>query len=307
MVDYSTMKTILGPKIWSDPDFEDLSSEAKLIVFWLLTSASRDNAGIVRISNKRIAFECSINDVNKYLDEAVQSGSFVKYEDRIWIKNWITKQIGVGGSLIKNNMLKSVLKCVEESPVKLQQLIIKEYPILKELKEKQNPSQGASKGVARDKERKGKERKGKDIIYNNDNIIKEPVSEKMPANKIEAFCAKLAKLYGSNLNAITPESKRIIWDRGITKKEEERVLLFVKKHRSGKLKDEHPIATTANRALINIGDLIERAFACNIGDLGYKKTKLKPLPVIKVDDTPLTEEQKAELKEIQLKIKKGKL
>ena len=301
------MKTILGPKIWSDPDFEDLSCEAKLVVFWLLTSASRDNAGVVRISNKRIAFECSINNVDTYLDEAMNSGSFVRYQDRVWIKNWITKQIGIGGSLIKNNMLKSVLKCVEECPIQLQELIIKEYPILKELKEKQTPSQGAPKGVARGKERIGKERIGQDNIYTNNNDIKEPESKRVPANKIEAFCEKLAKLYGSNLNAITPESKRILWDRGITKKEEERVLLFVKKHRAGKLKDEHPIATTANRALINIGDLIERAFACNVGDLGYKKTKPKPLPVIKVDDTPLTDEQKAELKEIQLKIKKGKL
>lgn len=294
------MKTILGPNIWSDPDFEDLSCEAKLIVFWLLTSASRDNAGIVRISNKRIAFECSISNVEKYLSEALQSGSFIKHKDRVWIKNWVTKQIGTGSGLIKNNMLKSVLKCVKECPKELQDIIINEYPILNELKDKETPSDGARKVVARDKERKGKESEGKEKINN----VK---PDRLPANEIELFCSKLAKLYGSNLNAINPESKRILWERGINKKEQDRVLLFVKKHRAGKLKDEHPIATTANRALINIGDLIERAFACNVGDLGFKKTKPKPLPVVETDNTPLTDEQKAELKEIQLKIKKGKL
>ena len=97
----------------------------------------------------------------------------------------------------------------------------------------------------------------------------------------------------------------MVWDRGMTKKEEERVLTYVKKHRAGNLKDEHPIATTANRALINIGDLIERAFACNIGGMGYKPPK--PMKELQSDYTPLTEEQRKEMQKMKEKIKKGKL
>jgi len=301
------MKAIIAPAIWSDPDFENLSSDAKLIVFWLLTSSSRDNAGVVRISAKRISFECSIPNPEEILSEALGSGSFEQHGDRIWIKNWITKQIGTGTSLVKNNMMKSVFKCIKDYPVLLQQAILDKYPELKEIKEKiESPLQGVTKGVASPLEggRKGKERIGKDrIIYKED--IKEPEKERKPANKIDLFCEKLSKLYGSSLKSINPESKRIVWDRGITKEEEQRVLLFVKKHRAGNLKDEHPIATTANRALINIGDLIERAFACNIGSLGYKKKKAKPIQLPDSDPTPLTEEQKKEIQEMQLKLKKG--
>lgn len=304
------MKAIIGPTIWADPDFESLSCEAKLVVFWLLTSSSRDNAGVVRISNKRISFECSIPNPEEILQEALSSGSFEMHGDRIWIKNWITKQIGSGHSLVKNNMMKSVLKCIQDYPPLLQDAILVKYPELREIKEKMtSPLQGAPKGVASPSEgpRKGKERKGKDnnIYINNIKEEEEEKIERVPANKIDQFCERLAKLYGSNLNAINPESKRILWDRGITKKEEERVLLFVKKHRAGKLKDEHPIATTANRALLNIGDLIERAFACNIGDLGYQMKKAKPIPLPESDPTPLTEDQKKEIKEMREKLKKG--
>jgi hypothetical protein len=301
------MKAILGPTIWADPDFENLSCEAKLLVFWLLTSASRDNAGVVRISEKRISFECSIPNPNEILEEALSSGSFEMHGDRVWISNWITKQIGSGVGLVRNNMMKSVLKCVAEYPEQLQKAIFNKYPELKEIKEKQrSPSEGGSKGVVSPSEgpRKGKERKGKDNnIYIED--IKEVEKDRPPANKVDSFCDKLAKLYGSRLSAITPESKRMIWDRGMTKREEQRVLMYVKKHRAGNLKDEHPIATTANRAMINIGDLIERAFACNMGGMGYKKPK--PMKELKSDDTPLTEEQRLEMQEIKEKIKKGNL
>ena len=301
------MKAILGPTIWADPDFENLSCEAKLLVFWLLTSASRANAGVVRISEKRISFECSIPNPNEILEEALSSGSFEMHGDRVWISNWITKQIGSGVGLVRNNMMKSVLKCVAEYPEQLQKAIFNKYPDLKEIKEKQrSPSEGGSKGVVSPSEgpRKGKERKGKDNnIYIED--IKEVEKDRPPANKVDSFCDKLAKLYGSGLSAITPESKRMIWDRGMTKREEQRVLMYVKKHRAGNLKDEHPIATTANRAMINIGDLIERAFACNMGGMGYKKPK--PMKELKSDDTPLTEEQRLEMQEIKEKIKKGNL
>jgi len=308
------MKAILGPTIWADPDFENLSCEAKLLVFWLLTSASRDNAGVVRISEKRISFECSIPNPQEILEEALSSGSFEIHGDRVWISNWITKQIGSGVGLVRNNMMKSISKCVADYPEQLQNAIFNKYPELKEIKENQSsPSQGGTKGLGRGleggskgqgKERKGKERKGKEDYKIHTKDIKEE-KPKPPANKVESFCDRLARLYGSGLEAINPESKRMVWDRSMTKKEEERVLMYVKKHRAGNLKDEHPIATTANRAMINISDLIERAFACNMGGMGYKAPK--PIKEIESDDTPLTDEQRLEMKEMQEKIKRGNL
>ena len=149
------MKALIDSNIWSDPDFEKLSANAKLIVFWLLTSPSRDNAGVVRVSEKRVAFECSVESPEEILKEAMGSGSFVVQGDRVWIRKWIAKQIGAGDSLVRNNMMKSVQKCIASHPKELRQEIYKTYPELIP-----TPSEGVTKPLVRDKERKGKEREG---------------------------------------------------------------------------------------------------------------------------------------------------
>ena len=72
--------------------------------------------------------------------------------------------------------------------------------------------------------------------------------------------------------------------------------MYVKKHRKGALKDEPLIPTTANRALLGIGDLIDRAFACHIPS--KKDFVRKPMPT--VPDTPPVSSD--ELKKIKAKV-----
>jgi len=281
------MKALIGSDIWSDPDFESLSAEAKLIVFWLLTSPSRDNAGVVRVSERRVAFECSIPNPKDILEEAVRSGSFVVKGDRIWIKNWITKQIGAGDSLVRNNIMKSVQKCIKTHPIELRAQIYETYPELKP----STPSQGGYlPPMEPPTEGQGKEREGKGSEGNN-----------KKAEEINEFAGALAGLYGSTLDKITPESKRMVWERGITKEEAARVLRYVKKHRAGNLKDEPLIPTTANRALLGISDLIDRAFACYMPTV--KDLAAKPLPV-SPPPTPVSEEELKEIKEGMAALKK---
>ena len=263
------MKALIDGNIWSDPDFENLSANAKLIVFWLLTSPSRDNAGVVRVSHKRVAFECSVESPEEILDEAMGSGSFVVHGDRVWIRKWIAKQIGAGDSLVRNNMMKRVQKCIASHPKEVRQEIYKTYPELIP-----TPSEGGDQPPSKGQ---GKERKGK-------------------GKEIEEFAGALAELYGSTIDKINPESIRAVWDRGITKEESERVLMYVKKHRKGALKDEPLIPTTANRALLGIGDLIDRAFACQIPS--KKDFVRKPMPTVP-DSPPVSSD---ELKKIKAKV-----
>ena len=265
------MKALIGSDIWSDPDFENLSANAKLIVFWLFTNPSRDNAGVVRVSPKRVSFECSVPSPEEILDEAVQSGSFVVHGDRIWIKNWISKQIGAGDSLVRNNIMKSVQKCIASHPKELRQEIYKTYPELIP-----TPLEGGDEPPCKDQ---GKERKGKGGVGK--------------GKEIEEFAGALAELYGSSIEKINPESIRTVWDRGITKEESARVLLYVKRHRKGSLKDEPLIPTTANRALLGISDLIDRAFACHIPS--KKDFVTKPMPTVP-DTPPATAEELKKIK-----------
>lgn len=285
------MKALIGSDIWSDPDFESLSAPAKLIVFWLLTSPARDNAGVVRVSHKRVAFDCSIPAPDKIIEEAVKSGSFVVDGDRIWIKNWIAKQIGNGNSLVRNNIMKNVQKLINSYPASLRNVIYTHYPELMP-----TPLQG---GIEPPPEGQGKGREGMEgVIKDNNSNAK--------AQMIEAFAGSLAELYGAKLHTITPESKRAVWDRGITKEEADRVLLYVKKHRAGVLKDEPLIPTTANRALLGIGDLVDRAFAAHIPS--RKDFTVKPMPT-PPEPPPISEEDKAKLKKdianLKKKIKRG--
>ena len=278
-----SMKALISSDIWSDPDFENLSANAKLIVFWLFTSSSRDNAGVVRMSDKRIAFECSVEDPGEVIAEAITSGSFVVQGDRIWIKNWISKQIGGGDALIRNNMMKSVQKCLVSYPAKLKRQIYKRYPELLA-----SPLEG---GGEPPRKGQGKDRIGREGIGKDKDKEKETPPPATKAKQIDEFAGDLAGLYGSSIAKINPESKRVVWDRGITKDECARVLLYVKRHRAGNLKDEPLIPTTANRALLNIGDLIERAFAA---DLPSKKDFVaKPMPEIPKGPPPTAQELKA--------------
>ena len=61
------MKALIDSDIWTDPNFEVLSMEAKLIVFWLWTAPGRDSAGVVRFSARRLCLTRGIGKWFVYL------------------------------------------------------------------------------------------------------------------------------------------------------------------------------------------------------------------------------------------------
>lgn len=125
------MKTLISPDIWRDPSFEELSPEAKLVVFWLWTNA--DLAGVVRVSERRLGFDTGITSPSEALAEGLASGSYEVDGDRVVIINFISRQIGEGEKLARNNIARSLMKVIASQPLSTQSFIMARYPELKPL------------------------------------------------------------------------------------------------------------------------------------------------------------------------------
>jgi len=86
----------LHVKIWSDPQFESLSPNSKLIFIYLLTNVHRSESGLYNISLSKISFETKlpINKLKNSIYQLCQS-KLVEYDSDksvIWIKNIIKYQ-----------------------------------------------------------------------------------------------------------------------------------------------------------------------------------------------------------------------
>ena len=299
------MKALIDSDIWTDPNFEVLSMEAKLIVFWLWTAPGRDSAGVVRFSERRLANDTGIDKPGDALREAMESGSYICVSDGagvvVWLGGWIEKQVGAGESLKRNNMFKPVQRAAMKAPDKIQKQIFKRYPELSP-----SPSEAPLEGLTKPQGRGGE---GLDInnsyypTYEStqSSDASDPNEKALSHNE---FVNALAAAYSTSPDKVSPEGRRILWQRDITKDEKERVLRFVTFHRKGRLKDEPGIATTASRALIGIHDLIERAFAADLPEPRNKKPRvMKERPEPEPIDEATREEIKQGLAALKQKLK----
>ena len=292
------MKALIDSSIWTDPAVESLEAKEKLILFWLLTNPSRDNAGVTRCGFRRLSFETGIpeEEIGACLDRAMEAGRFEKHGDRVVCLNWIAKQVGRGNSLVRNNIFKQIDRLMDTYPNSLKQTLCRRYPELikeQDVEETEAPPKSLPRGS--EGGRKGKEREGKGKDNKNE------------AHTIESFCQSVAQLYGTTLHKITPEAKRAVFNQCPTEDEMQSVLRFIEQHRAGKFgKDAPAISTTANRALVNIADLIDRALA-NVQIKQEKAKSLKPKPLSHIEDNPPTEEEmkqaRKELAALKNKIK----
>lgn len=321
------MKALLDSGIWSDPAFEELPPEGKLIFLWLLTNPTRDNAGVTRVGLKRLSFETGIqlDTVEDYLDFAMRAGNFEKHGDRILSVNWIKRQIGTGESFVRNNIIKQISKLMESYPESLKQSLISHYPDLNQ--PPLNPLERGSEGSRKGKESTGKERKGikeaeQEVDDEASSIHLDTTDQdgspsrgaadqeaKRDLHTIESFLEQVSALYGTNASKITPEAKRMVFNQCPTDDEMRSVIKFIKKHRAGKFGKNAPaISTTANRALVNIGDMIDRALASDqVRRQDREEIRPKPMPSIERDEPTPEEIQSAkkQIANLKNKIRKG--
>lgn len=321
------MKALLDSGIWSDPAFEELPPEGKLIFLWLLTNPTRDNAGVTRVGLKRLSFETGIAlaDLDGYLELAMRAGKFEKHGDRVLSVNWIKRQIGTGESFVRNNIIKQISKLMESYPDSLKQSLLSHYPDLNQ--PPLNPLTRGSEGSRKGKESTGKERKGikeaeQEVDDEAGSIHLDTTDQdgspsrgvadqeaKRDLHTIESFLVEISALYGTNASKITPEAKRMVFNQCPTDQEMRSVIKFIKKHRAGKFGKNAPaISTTANRALVNIGDMIDRALASDqVRRQDREEIRVKPMPSIERDDPTPEEIQSAkkQIADLKNKIRKG--
>ena len=287
------MKALLDSGIWCDPAFEELPPEGKLIFLWLLTNPTRDNAGVTRVGLKRLSFETGIAlaDLEGYLESAMRAGKFEKHGDRVLSVNWIKRQIGTGESFVRNNIIKQISKLMESYPDSLKQSLLSYYPDLNQ--PPLNPLERGSEGSRKGKVRKGKERKGireaEQEVDDEAGSISRGTTDsdaKRDLHTIESFLGEVSALYGTKASKITPEAKRMVFNQCPTDEEMRSVIKFIKKHRAGKFGKNAPaISTTANRALVNIGDMIDRALASDqVRRQDREEIRPKPMPSIQRDE-----------------------
>ena len=278
------MKALINATVWNDPDFESLSTAAKLVVFWLWTNPGRDMCGCVRVSMKRLAFDTGIDNPAPALSEALDSGSYVRHKDRVWIGSWISRQIGQGDALKRNNMFKPLKKAAGEAPLEIRKRIYSRYPELIEESPLGAPTIDNQGALEAPWEGQGKEGIGKEGVEEGE----EP--EALP-NRVNQFIEKLSLVYGTKAHLVSQEGRRAVYMRGITEEEAKEVVIFVRAHRKGKLKDAPAIAQTCSAALENIGNMVERAFAADLPKASDYRARPSP-PVPDIPEPTPAERQK---------------
>lgn len=98
-------------KIWSSPDFQEISSPSKFIFIYLFSNSHRNEAALYRITPKTISNETDIpvDDVIKSLQELDDTG-LIKYDKSeyiVWVINAVRYQT------VGPNMIKAILKDIE--------------------------------------------------------------------------------------------------------------------------------------------------------------------------------------------------
>lgn len=150
------MDTKIKSRFWTDPQVENLGSDSKLALLWLLTAHITD-CGYVECSQRRFEFETG-SPWQALLDSVQALGeSVVTTAKGFWVRNYIREQIGQGERLAKNNMAKSIRRSLCEAPQEVQALVLDSYPELQALT-KPYASPCASSGST------GEERRGEEVL-----------------------------------------------------------------------------------------------------------------------------------------------
>ncbi|MGE4487108.1 MAG: hypothetical protein AB7C95_04680 [Synergistaceae bacterium] len=124
MADYRTIK----PTIWSDPYFEELNTDEKLLYIYLFSNPHINNAGVMKVSKRKIIFETYMTE-EKY-DSAIQKFENDKkvmlFDEYIYVCKFIKHQTNTSPKMLVN-----IHKQLELIPKDIVSVINRQYPELK--------------------------------------------------------------------------------------------------------------------------------------------------------------------------------
>ena len=143
--EYIMGKRFTATEIWDNPQFIDLSKDAKLLWFFLKDKC--DNAGVVGLSRKLVNFHIEPTvDIDEVANELAEIGWIKRISDsKWWIPNFVRFQCGILKESCKPH--KSVMRLLEQHG--LLEDVLKGYPksmiTLKEKEEEREEEQEKDK------------------------------------------------------------------------------------------------------------------------------------------------------------------
>lgn len=126
MAKYRTIQTT----IWNDPYIEDLNPTEKLLYIYLFSNPHVNNAGVMKVSLKKISYETGIEDLSAAMDRLVNDGKVFKHKEYFFVVNFIKHQTSTSPKIIQ-----SIVAEFKELPAEILDAIKSKYPILFETDE----------------------------------------------------------------------------------------------------------------------------------------------------------------------------
>jgi len=115
------MKYVAVPcDLWRDPEFESLSSSAKLVTLYAMSSPESNLIHMYRVTIDQIADECELGelDTGKAMDQAMRAGFFLYDfgpDPILWARPQMVRELGA--SLRPgDNRIKGIKKLIKEIP-----------------------------------------------------------------------------------------------------------------------------------------------------------------------------------------------
>lgn len=121
MADYRTISS----GFWNDPYTEELTPQEKLFYLYLFSCPHTNNAGILHVSPRKMAFETGINSVKPLIKKLCDDGKLVEREGYYWVVNFIKHQSSTSPKIIQ-----SIAKALKSAPVALADMVLKRYNTL---------------------------------------------------------------------------------------------------------------------------------------------------------------------------------
>ena len=121
MADYRTISS----GFWNDPYIEELKPQEKLLYIYLFTCPHTNNAGILHISPRKMAFETGIDDVATLIKKFSDDEKLVECEGYFWVVNFIKHQSSTSPKIIQ-----SIGKALNSVPVPLADRVLAHYKAL---------------------------------------------------------------------------------------------------------------------------------------------------------------------------------
>ena len=104
---------VFSTKTWQDPWFESLSLKGKMLFIYLWTNNICNQAGMYKITKKRIEFEVGFK-IDDAVDELKEKVFWDQENEIVWVKNFFKWQCQ------NRSFAQAALKSISKLPRKLQ-------------------------------------------------------------------------------------------------------------------------------------------------------------------------------------------